>query len=178
LIQTHAAQFHPGGDRGVSQAGFVVLNTARRPAVLVETGFSTNPTDGRFLSSSAGQQRLAQSLADAVVAYFQQYENKVASGPSREPSRGLFAPAAGSDRRGCAYYNGLYNANRLADDAQRAIRQGRPGEAKARWQEAAIKAESVAIHFPHSRYREEALLLQGRALLKLGNASAPACRSR
>ena len=48
--------------------------------MLVETGFSTNPTDGKFLSSPDGQQRLAQSLADAVVAYLQQYENKVASG--------------------------------------------------------------------------------------------------
>ena len=80
LVQTYAGRGHPGGERGVSQAGFVVLTTARRPAVLVETGFSTNPTDGKFLSSPDGQQRLAQSLADAVVAYLQQYENKVASG--------------------------------------------------------------------------------------------------
>jgi N-acetylmuramoyl-L-alanine amidase len=80
LIQQNAARNHPGGDRGVSQAGFVVLNTARRPAVLVEVGFSTNPTDGRFLSSPSGQLKLAQSIADGVVAYLQRYENKVAVG--------------------------------------------------------------------------------------------------
>jgi len=80
LIQRRAGQVHPGGDRGVSQAGFMVLTTARRPAVLVETGFSTNPSDGRFLTSSAGQERLAQSIADAVVEYFQHYESKVAAG--------------------------------------------------------------------------------------------------
>jgi N-acetylmuramoyl-L-alanine amidase len=80
LIQRRAGQVHPGGDRGVSQAGFMVLTTARRPAVLVETGFSTNPSDGRFLASSAGQQRLAQSIADAVVEYLQHYESKVAVG--------------------------------------------------------------------------------------------------
>ncbi|MBI4499639.1 MAG: N-acetylmuramoyl-L-alanine amidase [Gemmatimonadetes bacterium] len=79
LIQDHAGRRHPGGDRGVSQAGFVVLTTARRPAVLVETGFSTNPTDGRYLASPAGQLHIAQSLADGVVAYLRQYENKVAS---------------------------------------------------------------------------------------------------
>jgi N-acetylmuramoyl-L-alanine amidase len=80
LIQRNAARSHPGGDRGVSQAGFVVLNTARRPAVLVELGFSTNPTDGRFMASSAGQLKLAQWIADGVVAYLQRYENKVAVG--------------------------------------------------------------------------------------------------
>jgi N-acetylmuramoyl-L-alanine amidase len=78
LIQNHAGRVHPGGDRGISQAGFVVLATARRPAVLVETGFSTNPVDGRFLAGSAGQLKLAQSIADAVVAYLRQYEAKVA----------------------------------------------------------------------------------------------------
>ncbi|MSR05608.1 MAG: N-acetylmuramoyl-L-alanine amidase [Gemmatimonadetes bacterium] len=79
LIQTKAGRVHPGGSHGVSQAGFVVLNTARRPAVLIETGFSTNRTDGRFLSAPAGQQRLASAIADGIVAYFQRYENKVAT---------------------------------------------------------------------------------------------------
>ena len=32
---------------------------------------------------------------------------------------------------GCAYYNGLFNANRLAADAERAERDGRSGEARS-----------------------------------------------
>ncbi len=77
LIQSNTVRSHPGGDRGVRQAGFIVLNTARRPAVLVEVGFSTNRVDGRFMASVPGQQKLASSIADAVVAYLRQYENKV-----------------------------------------------------------------------------------------------------
>lgn len=65
---------------------------------------------------------------------------------------------------GCAYYNGLYNANRLAADAERARREGRPGEARSLWERAALKAESVAVRYPRSRYRDDALLLQGEAL--------------
>ena len=80
LIQRYGGRVHPGGDRGVSQAGFVVLNTARRPAVLIEVGFSTNRSDAAFMASTAGQQRLARSIADAVVAYFQKYESKIAAG--------------------------------------------------------------------------------------------------
>ena len=79
LIQTRAGRIHPGGSHGVSQAGFMVLTTALRPAVLIETGFSTNRTDGRFLSSTVGQQKLASAIADAIVAYFQRYENKIAT---------------------------------------------------------------------------------------------------
>ena len=40
-----ARSVHTGGDRGVKQAGFMVLTTARRPAILVEMGYSTNPED-------------------------------------------------------------------------------------------------------------------------------------
>lgn len=65
---------------------------------------------------------------------------------------------------GCAYYNGLYNANRLADDARRAEREGRIGEARSLWSRAAVKAESVATRFPESKWHDDALLLQGRAL--------------
>jgi N-acetylmuramoyl-L-alanine amidase len=80
LVQTYGGRVHPGGSRDVSQAGFIVLTTARRPAVLIETGFSTNRTDGAFLGSRNGQQKLASAIADAVVAYFQKYEAKIASG--------------------------------------------------------------------------------------------------
>ena len=79
IIETRAGRVHPNGSHGVSQARFVVLTTARRPAVLIETGFSTNRTDGRFLTSAPSQQKLAAAIADAVVAYFQRYESKIAT---------------------------------------------------------------------------------------------------
>lgn len=70
---------------------------------------------------------------------------------------------------GCAYYNGLYNANRLAREAERAERQGRTGEARSLWSQAAVKAESVVSRHPTSKYRDDALLLQGRALERTGS---------
>ena len=81
LVQARASQVHPGGDRGVQQAGFMVLATARRPAVLVETGFATNRTDGAFLASSLGQHEIAAAIADGLVAYLLEFERKRAGAP-------------------------------------------------------------------------------------------------
>lgn len=76
-VQQQGARVHPGANRGVSQAGFYVLGTARRPAILVETGFGTNRTDARFLASPEGQRRLAGAIADGIVDYLVQYERKI-----------------------------------------------------------------------------------------------------
>jgi N-acetylmuramoyl-L-alanine amidase len=84
LVQDSAARIHPGGDRGVQQAGFMVLTTARRPAILVETGFATNRTDGAFLTSSLGQHKIASAIADGIVAYLLEFERKLAiAAPTR-----------------------------------------------------------------------------------------------
>jgi N-acetylmuramoyl-L-alanine amidase len=77
LIQTQLGTVNPGGDRGVKQAGFMVLTTARRPAVLVEMGYSTNPSDAKLMTNKASQQRMASAIADAVVGYLSDYERKM-----------------------------------------------------------------------------------------------------
>lgn len=56
-------------DRGVHQAGFLVLREAAMPAVLVEVDFICNPNSAKYIGSSAGQKKLAQAIANAVVTY-------------------------------------------------------------------------------------------------------------
>jgi len=77
LVQRRLGAVHTGESRGVKQAGFMVLTTARRPAILVELGYSTNPQDGRFLTSRSSQKAMAAALADAIVEYLHEYERKV-----------------------------------------------------------------------------------------------------
>ena len=76
LVQAQMVAVNPGSDRGVKQAGFMVLTTARRPAVLVEMGYSTNPDDARLLTGKTTQRKLAAAIADAVVGYLTDYERK------------------------------------------------------------------------------------------------------
>ncbi|MDQ2669139.1 MAG: N-acetylmuramoyl-L-alanine amidase, partial [Gemmatimonadota bacterium] len=77
LVQAHVGEVHTGPDRGVKQAGFKVLTTARRPAILVELGYSTNPEDAKLMSRREGQVKLAEALADAIVTYLKEYERKI-----------------------------------------------------------------------------------------------------
>ena len=81
LVQGQASAIHPGGDHGVQQAGFTVLATARRPAILVETGFATNRADAAFLASALGQHKIASAIADGIVAYLREFERKLAVAP-------------------------------------------------------------------------------------------------
>jgi N-acetylmuramoyl-L-alanine amidase len=82
LVQRNLKKVHVGESRGVKQAGFMVLTTARRPAILVELGYSTNPQDGRFLTTYASQKAMAYALADAVIEYLLEYERKTHSADS------------------------------------------------------------------------------------------------
>lgn len=66
----------PALDRGVKQAGFAVLTTARRPSILVEMGYSTNPDDARQMTTRNGQDGIASAIAEAIVKYLQQYDRK------------------------------------------------------------------------------------------------------
>jgi len=76
LMQSNIDAVHDGHNRGVKQAGFAVLNTARRPAILVEMGFGTNPDDARLMTSASGQRALARAIADAIVAYLVEHDRK------------------------------------------------------------------------------------------------------
>ena len=57
-------------NRGVVQRSDLTgFNWADVPAVLVETGFMTNPTESRRLKTGAYQQRVALGLARGVAAF-------------------------------------------------------------------------------------------------------------
>lgn len=91
LIQSRLAKVHPGPSRGVKQAGFRVLITAFMPAVLVEIGFGSNPSDAAFMSDRKHVDEMSAAIADAVVEYFRGYERRVSSS-TVVPRDGVLAP--------------------------------------------------------------------------------------
>jgi len=64
-------------DRGVKQAGFLVLYKTTMPSVLIETGFLTNSTEEKFLGNTSGQSNMATLMFNAFENYRNQIENKI-----------------------------------------------------------------------------------------------------
>jgi hypothetical protein len=73
---------------------------------------------------------------------------------------------------GCVYYNGMYNAKRLAGSARKAERDGRAFEANNLWNQVITRAESLVARHPDSKYVHEALVLKGVALARLNQCEA------
>jgi len=70
-------------DRGVQQAGFLVLWKTSMPSILVELGFINNTKEEQFLNSEKGQTQMALALYRAFEEYKREFEaeNHVSSKP-------------------------------------------------------------------------------------------------
>ena len=66
-------------DRGVKQAGFIVLHQTFMPSVLVETGFLSNKKEGAYLNSKKGQSEFGKTIATAILEYKSQLNSSIAS---------------------------------------------------------------------------------------------------
>lgn len=73
-------------DRGVKQAGFLVLYKTTMPSVLIETGFLPNPTEEKFIGSSDGQEKMSSAMFKAFENYKNQMEGKPISSVPVEKS--------------------------------------------------------------------------------------------
>src|SRR6516225_5247691 len=65
-IHYYVAGGAPTPNRGVRRRGLYVLRNTRIPAVLVECGFLTNPTEAQYAQSVAYRQKLAEEIARGV----------------------------------------------------------------------------------------------------------------
>jgi N-acetylmuramoyl-L-alanine amidase len=70
LVQRALVAATGAADRGIVQRSDLTgFNWADVPAILVETGFMSNPRERELLESPAYEQRLARGLADGVSAF-------------------------------------------------------------------------------------------------------------
>lgn len=60
-------------DRGVKQEAFIVLWNTTMPAILIETGFITNPSEEKYLMSDYGQ----SIIASAIYRAFKEYKKEI-----------------------------------------------------------------------------------------------------
>ena len=73
---------------------------------------------------------------------------------------------------GCVYYNGIYNAQSLYDDAERLRLSGADSLARARYEDVVRKAATGYRRDTQGPWADEALYLIGRARLRMGEIQA------
>lgn len=61
-------------DRGVHQAGFLVLKASAMPSVLIELGFISTPEEERYLNSEDGANTMARGIYRAFLNYKREHE--------------------------------------------------------------------------------------------------------
>ena len=82
LVQKEFRHTCKRADRGVHQAGFLVLKASAMPSILVELGFISNPEEERYLNSEAGTTTLANGIFRAFLSYKREHEIRM-TGSSR-----------------------------------------------------------------------------------------------
>ena len=65
-------------NKGVKQAGFLVLRETSMPSCLIELGFISTPDEERFLNSASGVSSLGQGIYQAFLDYKRKHDGKVA----------------------------------------------------------------------------------------------------
>lgn len=93
-IQDQYGQRVPSPNRGIKQAGFLVLWACALPSVLTEIGFISNPTEEKFLNSEDGQLKIATSLFNAFKEYKYQVEGFNNQAEAKKPTAEPTKPAA------------------------------------------------------------------------------------
>lgn len=93
-VQEHLASDANRHDRGVRQAGFLVLNATSMPSILVELGYISNAEDAKYLGSESGQKRMSRCISEAFDKYYTDLMKLNASQPAVESTWSTTIPAS------------------------------------------------------------------------------------
>lgn len=74
FVQRRACVAASRPDKGVKQAGFLVLRETSMPSCLIELGFITTPDEEQYLNTESGVNALAQGIYQAFVDYKRKYD--------------------------------------------------------------------------------------------------------
>ena len=70
LVQKRTCATAGRQNKGVKQAGFLVLRETSMPSCLIELGFISTPDEERFLNSQDGVEKLGKGIYQAFVDYY------------------------------------------------------------------------------------------------------------
>ena len=74
LVQKRTCSTAGRQNKGVKQAGFLVLRETSMPSCLIELGFISTPDEEQFLNSESGVEKLGRGIYQAFVDFYRQAE--------------------------------------------------------------------------------------------------------
>lgn len=77
VLQGEVAKKVKLNNRGVKQAGFLVLVGASMPNVLFEAAFLSNSTDEKYITSAKGQEETVEGMMQGILKYAEHYEKEL-----------------------------------------------------------------------------------------------------
>lgn len=102
-------------NKGVHQAGFLVLRETSMPSVLTELGFISTPGEEAYLNSDNGIKKLGRSIYEGFIDYKQSQDGKKRATPPYKEVDDTDTPAP-SDTREKAEKQPLQQENKQTDD--------------------------------------------------------------
>ena len=80
-------------NKGVKQAGFLVLRETSMPSCLIELGFISTPDEEQYLNSATGVSELGRGIYQAFVDYKCKYDTNVSVPYKAEPQEEVKIPS-------------------------------------------------------------------------------------
>jgi len=72
-------------DRGVKQAGYLVLRESSMPRILIELDYISNAESENYLLSATGQKNLARAISNAFTEYKREFDRKENNSTNESP---------------------------------------------------------------------------------------------
>ena len=113
LIQSEVCANSGRVNKGVHQAGFLVLRETSMPSCLIELGFITTSDEEQFLNTQEGQDKMAKGIYNAFVKYKRKYGNaKMSANDDSMPDDNEAMLLAMADNDGHGMENGREMGNK------------------------------------------------------------------
>ncbi len=84
FIQQKMIKASKRNDRGVRQAGFLVLRATSMPSILIELGFISNKEEEKFLNNNDNQVKLATAIFNGIKDYKHELDKKSGTSVNEE----------------------------------------------------------------------------------------------
>ncbi len=84
FVQTKMIKASKRNDRGVRQAGFLVLRATSMPSILIELGFISNKEEEKYLNNNENQVKLATAIFNGIKEYKHELDKKSGNSVNEE----------------------------------------------------------------------------------------------